>query len=168
MNLLDEEVFAVLLAIVVVGSVFAIAQVVRPKVIEPFTAIGLLNEECKIGEYPKEVFVGQNVTLCIFLDNHEGYPLLMKVKYKIGVSEELPTNTTPSPRPTIKEFEAVLDDGENVTMLVKVPITVNEGFVGKRVALIFELWIYDVDKHEWVYSGRWNHLYVKVLEAPIP
>ncbi len=168
MNILDDEVFAVLLAIVIVGSVFAIAQVIRPEVTEPFTAIGLLNEECRIGHYPKEVFQGQNLTLCIFLYNHMGYPLLMQVRYKIGTNETLPTNTTPSPQPVIKELEVLLDNNDNATILVQVPIAVGGEYVGKRVALIFELWIYDISKQEWVYTGRWNHLYVKVLEAPIP
>ena len=168
MNILDDEVFAVLLAIVVVGSVFAMAQIVRPEIVEPFTAIGLLNEECRIGDYPKEVLEGQNLTLCIFLYNHMGYPLLMQVRYKIGTNETLPTNTTPSPRPVIKEYEVLLNNNENTTTLVQVPITVSQEYVGKRVALIFELWVYDTSKHQWVYTGEWNHLYVKVLEAPIP
>ena len=168
MNILDEEVFAVLLAIIVVGSVFATAQILKPKVSEPFTAIGLLNEKCVIGEYPENVFPGENVTLCVFLYNHMGYPVLMNVKFKIGLESDLPTNSTPSPEPAIENFTVLLGHGENMTLPVKVPIVLSEKYVGKRVALIFELWIYDIDREEWVYSGRWNHLYVNVVEAPIP
>ena len=168
MNLLDDEVFAVIIAIIVVGSVFSGAQLLRPSVTEPFTAIGLLNENCKIGVYPDKVFRGENLTLCIFLYNYMGYPLLMQVRYKIGSNTTLPTNSTPSPMPTILVFNKLLDHGENTTFYVEVPIKVNESFVGKRIALIFELWIYDIDHDKWVYSGRWNHLYVEVLESPIP
>lgn len=168
MNLLDEEVFAVILALIVVGSIFSVAQLIRPNVTEPFTAIGLLNENCMIGDYPSKVFSGENITLCIFLYNHMGYPLLMQVRYKIGSNTTLPTNSTPSPVPTILIFDKLLDHGGNTTFLVEVPISVNESFVGKRIALIFELWFYDIDRDEWIYSGRWNHLYVEVLESPIP
>ncbi len=168
MNLLDDEVLAVLLAIIVVGSVFSAAQLLRPSVTEPFTAIGLLNENCKIGEYPSKVFRGENLTLCIYLYNHMGYPLLMQVRYKIGTNTTLPTNTTPSPMPTLLVYNKLLDNGENITFHVEVPVAVNESYVGKRIALIFELWIYDIDRGEWVYGGRWVHLYVEVLEPPIP
>jgi len=70
--------------------------------------------------------------------------------------------------PTIHVYDKLLDHGENITFYVEVPIKVNESFVGKRIALIFELWIYDIDHGKWVYSGRWGHLYVEVLESPIP
>lgn len=168
MNLLDEEVFAVILALIVVGAVFSVAQLIRPNVTEPFTAIGLLNEDCMIGDYPSKVFRGENITLCIFLHNHMGYPLLMQVRYKIGSNTTLPTNSTPSPVPTILIFDKLLDHSKNSTFLVEVPISVNESFVDRRIALIFELWFYDIDRDEWIYSGRWNHLYVEVLESPIP
>ncbi len=161
--ILDEEVFAVIMAIIVVGSVFGIAQVLRPSVVEPFTAIGLLNEECKIGDYPEIVVAGENITLCIFVHNYMGYPIYYKVVYKIGTNETLPTQNTSSPEPPVMEWKGFLDHNENTTF--KVAITVDRP--GKKIALIFELWLYDPDKDTWVYSGRWVHLYVDVLEAPV-
>jgi len=168
MNILNDEVFAVILAIMVIGSIFSVAEVLQPRIVEPFISIGLLNEECKIGDYPGEVFIGENLTLCLLLYNYMGYPVLVQVKYKIGTNETLPTNTTPSPRPAIMIFEKLLDHNENITLLIQVPIAVNKSYVGKEIALIFELWIYDVNQDNWVYSGIWNQLYVKVLEVPIP
>lgn len=158
-----EEVFAVIMAIIVVASVFAAAQVLRPKVIEPFTALGLLNENCVIGYYPREVVVGENVTLCIFVDNHMNEPIYYRVVYRIGTNNTIPTNTTPSPEPEIKEWRGVLNQGENTTFKVVVPIKYSGKTNTSRVALIFELWIYNVDNNEWVYTGRWNHLYVKLV-----
>lgn len=166
MDLLDEEVFAVILAITIIGSVIGIAQVLRPEVaVEPFTALGLLNSECRIGDYPDRVFPNQNLTLCIFVFNHMGYPILAQVRYKIGDRESLPTNTTPSPRDVIKIFEFLIDSGENVTRRIEVPIAIMEA---DEATLIFELWLYDIDRMEWVYSGRWNHLHVKVVRVPLP
>jgi len=168
MNILSDEVFAVILAIMVIGSIFSVVEVIQPRIIEPFISLGLLNEECKIGDYPREVFIGENLTLCLLLYNYMGYPVIMQVKYKIGTNETLPTNTTPSPQPVIMVFEKLLDHNENITLLIQVPIAVNKSYVGKEIALIFELWIYDVDHGNWVYSGIWDQLYVKVLEVPIP
>ncbi len=168
MNILDEEVFAVIMALVVVASVFAIAEVVRPKNPEPFTAIGLLNSKGKIGDYPTQVFPGENLSLKIYLANYLNQPALMQVRYKIGDNTTIPTNKTPSPKPVVKVFETILNTGENETIPAQIPIALGNEYVGRRVALIFELWIYNTTRHDWVYSGEWNHLYVKVVEAPIP
>lgn len=168
MDVLDEEVFAVIVALAVVGSVLGIAQVLRPEVVEPFTAVGLLNSECRIGDYPREVFEGEELRLCIFVYNHLGHPQLVMVKYKVGSRDSLPTNSSPSPEATIRSFEYLLRHGGNVTSPIRVPIPVGSGLVGREVAMIFELWLYDLGVGGWVYSGRWVHLYVKVREAPVP
>lgn len=162
--ILDDEVFAVILALIVVGSVFASAQVLRPRVTEPFTAIGLLNSELKIGDYPKTIVAGYNVTLGLFIDNHMGYPIYYRVYFKIGDNTTLPTANKSSPLKPVKYWEGFLDHGQNATF--KIVVSVPEP--GHRKALIFELWIYDPVNRTWVYTGRWNHLYVDVVEAPIP
>ncbi len=168
MDVLDEEVFAVIIALTIVGSALGIAQLLRPEVTEPFVAIGILSSDCRIGDYPKEVFEGEDVRLCIYLYNHLGHPQLMMVKYKLGSRDTLPTNTSGSPEETIKTFIFILNHGSNITKPISVPIPTGEGLVGKDVALIFELWLYDEGLGDWVYSGRWVHLYVKVREGPIP
>jgi len=160
--LLDDEVFAVLTAIVVVASVFSAAMLIREGyVAEPFTAIGLLNENCRIGEYPGYVRSNSTVTLCLYVYNHEGKPLYWKVVYRLGSNKTLPTNTTPSPEPAIQEWRGVLGHRQNSTfkVVVRIPeIPLNT----TRVTLIFELWAYDVNLHTWVYTGRWVHLHVNV------
>uniref|UniRef100_A0A7J3I8N0 DUF1616 domain-containing protein n=1 Tax=Ignisphaera aggregans TaxID=334771 RepID=A0A7J3I8N0_9CREN len=165
LNLLDEEVFAVIIAISVVGSAVAIAQILRPEIVEPFQAMGLLSEDLVIGDYPRIVYPRQNLSLGIFIYNHRPYPILVQVRYKIGNSTTLPTNTTPSPEPTIKIFEFLVDVKKNITQRVTVPIAVNKS--ANRVALIFELWIYSIEEREWVYTGIWNHIYVDVSKAPV-
>lgn len=167
MNLLDDEVFAVILAVIIAASILSIAQILRPEAVESFSAISILNENCKIGDYPDKVLNGENITLCVFIDNHMGYPAYFQVRYKIGDNETLPTNTTPSPQPTIMVFEVLLDNKANKTFKINIPVNVSEELVGSRVALIFELWMYDIDSNEWVYTGRWNHLYIRVLEVPL-
>ncbi|MEL9998400.1 MAG: hypothetical protein QXH99_07915, partial [Sulfolobales archaeon] len=111
MDVLDEEVFAVIIALAIVGSALGIAQLLRPEVTEPFVAIGLLSSGCRIGDYPKEVFEGEDARLCIYLYNHLGHPQLMMVKYKLGSRDTLPTNTSGSPGETIKTFIFILNHG---------------------------------------------------------
>ncbi len=168
MDVLDDEVFAVLIALTIIASVVGITQVLRPEATEAFVAIGLLDSECRVGEYPKEVFEGEYVKLCIFLYNHLGRPQLMRVDYKLGSRDTLPTNTSGSPEEVITSFKFLLSHGGNVTKPISALIPTGRGLVGKEVAMIFELWLYDEDLDGWVYSGRWVHLYVNVREAPIP
>ncbi len=167
MNLLDEEVFAVLLAVIVVASVFSIAMILRPENPEPFTAIGLLNVNCKIGDYPDKVFNGDNITLCIFIDNHLDYAAMFEVRYKIADPNSLPTNETPSPKDTILSWNVLLNKYQNTTFKVEVPVNISLANASSRVALVFELWRLDPETREWVYTGRWVHLYVRVLESPL-
>lgn len=158
--LLDEEVFAVVLAVSVVASAVGIALVLGPGGSEAFTAIGLLNSECRIGEYPVKAYNGSTLHLCLFIYNHMGEAIYYRVAYKIAASQgDMPTNTTPSPRPVIAEWKGVLGDGWNETTRVEVPVAAPSG--SSRVALVFELWVYRQGEG-WVYTGRWVHLYVNV------
>ncbi len=166
MNLLDRDVFAVLLALVVVATFFSLALMLRPH--EHFLLATLLNANCSIGTYPRAVVNGGNITLCLYLENHLGEPIYVQIRYKIGTNETLPTNSTPSPEPTLKTFETILEDRANVTLRMVVPVYVKPSLVGQRIALIFEVWIYDVDNDSWKYTGIWLHHYVKVYEVGTP
>lgn len=164
MNVISDEVFAVILAIVVVSSVISVATLLRPEVTEPFIAIGLLDGNCKLsGNYPKLVMVGSDVDLCLYIFNYKGYPVLAQVRYKIGRSHEIPTNTTPASLTSLKNFTKLLNHNEEALMRVKLPVIVNESLIGGSATLIFELWVYDVGRSAWVYSGQWTHLHIEVV-----
>lgn len=159
--LLDEEVFAVILAVTVVASIIGIAIVIRPEVTEPFTALGLLNKDCKMGEYPRTTPNGSYIDLCISVVNYMGKPVYYKVIYKIGDRETLPTNTTPSPVDNLAMWSGILIHGGNATTPVKIPVYVFDP-LPRRIALIFELWLYNTQIRNWEYTGRWAHLYINV------
>ncbi len=57
--LFDEEVLAVVAAVAVVGVALVSAVLLGPAVREPFSAIGLLGPEGRIGGYPSEVAAGR-------------------------------------------------------------------------------------------------------------
>ncbi|MCS7099817.1 MAG: hypothetical protein NZ925_05705, partial [Sulfolobales archaeon] len=122
MNVLDEEVFAVILAVSVIGSVLAASVALRPEPVEPFTSLGLLNSECKIGEYPREVYAGGEVELCVLVYNYVGYPVLAQVRYKIADRESIPTNTTPSRASALMNVTAVVPHRGELLRKIRVPI----------------------------------------------
>ncbi len=159
--LANNEVFAVILALVVVGSVLGAAQLIAPGVGEPFTALGLLNEDCLIGPYPRRVVNNSYLDLCVYVYNHMGRPIYYKVVYKIGGVDDLPTNATPSRAPVISEWRGVLGDNGNKTF--RVSVNVYSRSLLSNVTLIFELWIYNTDRNTWVYNGIWNHLHIQVV-----
>jgi len=161
--ILDEEVFAVIVALAVVASAVGIASIWRPQE-EGFVAIGLLDESCRIGLYPRSAAPGSNLTLCISVFNYLGRPAAYMVSYKVALnSSQLPTNTTPSSMIPLATWVGALGDRSNRTFLVKVSVP-GDAVVGSRVALVFELWLLDPRSGTWVYSGRWVHAWVQVVE----
>ena len=155
--IVDEEVLAVLTAIVVVGSALSIAMLI-PRKPEPFLAIGLLNERGYIGDYPTLIVAGEPVKLHVFLANHLGRAALLQVRVKLGSKGRIPSNSTPIDSPVLQNITVILEDGRNVT----VPITLRINQPGINLAIVFELWMFNTTTGSWVYTGRWNHLYVNV------
>ncbi len=162
----DREVVAVAAVLALVGSLIYAASLYRSKYIEPFTAIGLLNENCFFGGYPSVVVNGDNVSLCILLVNFNKTPALFRVVYRVATPSQLPSNSSPSGAPVLGTFLYALPPGANETFHVTVPVVVNESLLGERVALVFELWRYAPSSHSWVYTGKWVHIYVRVLPPP--
>jgi len=146
--------------------VFAAAQEFRRS--ESFSAIGLLNEDCVIGRYPSFVLEGENVTLCVYVYNHMNEPEAFRVVYRLGNQSSLPTNQTPSPAPELRSIAVVLDHGQEALLREAFPVPKGLAAPGGNATMIFELWAYDPRSGEWVYTGRWVHLHVRVEEAPLP
>lgn len=155
--IIDEEVLAVLTALVIVGSVLSIAMLI-PRKPEPFLAIGLLNEKGYIGDYPTTIVAGEPVRLNVFLANYLGRVALLQVRVKLGSRGWIPSNSTPLDAPALQNITVVLEDGKNLT----VPVTLKISEPGINRAIVFELWMFNTTSGTWVYTGRWNHLYVNV------
>jgi uncharacterized membrane protein len=157
--IVDDEVFAVLMAIVIVSCAIAIAMTI-PRKTEPFSAIGVLNEMGKIGDYPRTVVSGSPLKLNVFMDNHEGKATAFMVLVKLGSRGNIPSNTTPLSSAPIWNYTIVLNDGGNIT----IPVELNLSGEGKNIAIVFELW--EFNSSRWVYTGRWCHLYVNLTRGP--
>lgn len=157
---LDDEVLAVLTAIVTVACVLAAALLI-PRQVEPFLALGLLGEKGKIGDYPSTILAGEPVRLHVFVMNHLGRPAALKVVAKLGSRSSIPNSTAPLDAPVIWERIIVLAHGQNAT----IPVQLTVEREGVNVALVFELWMLNTTSGAWVYTGRWNHLYVNVTRG---
>ncbi|MEM0024625.1 MAG: DUF1616 domain-containing protein [Thermofilaceae archaeon] len=158
--ILNDEVMAVLTAIVSVACVLAAALSI-PRSVEPFLALGLLGEKGKIGDYPTRVLTGEPVRLNIFVMNHIGRAAALKVIAKLGSRGNIPSNSTPLNATPIWEYTIILNHGQNVTIPVQLTIERE----GVNLALVFELWALNTTSGTWVYTGRWNHLYINVTKG---
>ncbi len=159
--IVDEEVFAVILAVVVVVSVLGIALSI-PRNPEPFTAIGLLDQNCRIGNYPREVPVGYPIELCVFISNNLGRPALLQARIKISYNGSIPTNTTPLAMDGVLNITVFLPHEGNTTR--KFSVTLPEA--GERIVIAGELWEMDLDSGKWLYTGRYVFIRVNATGTP--
>lgn len=165
--ILDQEVFAVLVAISVIASIVGVAMILRPDTPEPFSVIALLNEDCKLGDLPRTITANSSLKLCIFLSNNMGKPIYYKVVYRIGDRMSIPSKENPSNAPVLSEWFVVLDNKANITIPINVRVMVDPP-LPSNASLIFELWRYDTSTSSWVYTGLWVHHFVTVTVPIVP
>lgn len=162
--MLDEEVKAVVLAIIVVASVFAVAQAMRAgTVVEPFSALGLLGPKMKIGDYPKVVLVNETIRLYLYVGNYEGKVMYYVIYAKLGDRSTLINESIPADAPILAEYKTILPHGANTT----IPIEISIDKPMENARLIFEMWILDPDSKELRYHGRWNQLWLNITTPEI-
>lgn len=161
--MIDEEVTAVVLAIIVVAGTFAASQaLLAGRVVEPFSELGLLGPKMKIGDYPKAVLANDTFKLYLYVGNHEGRVMYYVVLAKLGDRATFINETVPADAPVIATYEVILPHGHNVT--VPVELSIPEPKVNAR--LIFEMWV--LDGGELKYHGRWVQLWVNVTAPAVP
>ena len=163
-KLIDEEVKAVILAIIIVVGVFSIAQLIASgRVVEPFSAIGLLGPKMKIGDYPKNVLVNQTINLYLFIDNHEGHLMYYVIYAKLGNKSTMINENVSANAPILDRYEIILPHGENIT----IPVSLKIQRPYRNARLIFEMWIYDPVNETLRYHGRWVQLWINVTAPTV-
>ena len=161
--MIDDEVKAVIMAIVIVAGALSIAQIAMSgRVSEPFSALGLLGPSMKIGDYPKTVLVNQSIRLYLYIDNHEGCTMYYIIYAKLGdKSTEISENKS-ADAPIIYTYEVILSHGMNTT----IPVSLKFNKPATNARLIFEMWIYDPEARSPRYHGRWTQLWLNIT-APM-
>jgi len=160
--ILDEEVLAVIAAIVIVASIFAIVQLINSgRVVEPFSELGILGPNMKIGDYPKEVIAGFPFKLYLYLGNHEGKSVYYRILIKLGNKTSIINETTPLNSTPIMEVRRILT--HNSTCIYPLDITLYTPGINKR--LIIEMWVYNETTKSFTYYGRWNQLWLNITSS---
>lgn len=157
--MIDDEVKAVAIIILLLSAVVAVYPIFEEgRIVEPFSELGLLGPLGKLGDYPRQLVVGQEFNLFLYVGNHEGRSEYYRVEAKVGDQSMNVSDTEPLGVPVFRSWEAVLLNESNTT----IPITLSLGEAGLNRRLVFELWRYDSGSHVFVYHQRWTQLWLNV------
>lgn len=158
---LDEKIQAVIMiALLALGILTAAPVILGDRVVEPFSELGILGPNMKLGDYPREILSGENIDLYLYLGNHEGTIIYYRVQAKLGDQSTNVSDTMPYQGEILSTYERVLDDENNCT--IPISISLIETGINKRV--VFELYEYKSEIREFEYEGNWVQLWVNVTE----
>ena len=142
---------------------FSVFQVtLADRVVEPFSELGVLGPNMKLGDYPREVGVGEDFGLYLYLGNHEGRSMYYRVLVKLGDQAVNVSDSEPMEAPAVAFYEAFLPDGGNETL----PIVLSLAETGVNSRLVFELHGYDTEMDGFEYMGQWCQLWLNVTAPP--
>ena len=161
--MIDEEVSAAVLVILLVAGVIVFSQFFTSRVVEPFSELGVLGPGMKIGDYPKTVLVNETFKLYLYIGNHEGHAVYYRVYIKTGSKGTFVNETVPADAPVVAFYEAILASGQNKT--IPIELSLRKPMVNCR--LIFEMWILNPETREFNYHGRWCQLWLNVTSPEI-
>lgn len=160
--MIDEDLRTVIVGLLLVIAGFTLFQAFfADRVVEPFSELGILGPELKIGDYPREVVVGEEFDLYLYLGNHMGSVEYYRVDVKLGSRDVNVSDSEPYSAPVLTSYEAVLLDESNTT----IPITLSLPVSGVNKRLVFEMHRYDEAIGDFVYHERWNQLWLNVSET---
>ncbi|MEM3437497.1 MAG: DUF1616 domain-containing protein [Nitrososphaerales archaeon] len=160
--MIDEEVQAVVLAIIVVIGAFSVSQAfIAGRVVEPFSELAILGPNKKIGDYPKNLTVSENFNLYLYIGNHEGKVMYYRVYVKLGNQSSIINESTPLNTPPIAYYETIL--ANNQTWLKSITLHIDEPGINYR--LVFELWVYRPEEGIFTYHERWCQLWLNVTSS---
>jgi uncharacterized membrane protein len=158
-SIVDEEVTAVVLALILIVGVFAVAQpFFANRVVDPFSELAILGPNKKIGDYPKSLVAGEKFTLFIYVGNHEGSSTYYRVYAKLGNrSSTINANVSLTVAP-MAQYDVILQN--NQTWLQPTTLQIDTAAINHR--LVFELWRYRPQERTFVYDSKWVQLWLNV------
>jgi uncharacterized membrane protein len=155
--LIDDEVTALVLALIVVGGMFAVSStLLGERISEPFSEIAVLGPEMKMSDYPNSTQVNETLNLYLYVANYEAQTTYYIVYVKLGSSNTIVNATQPANAPIISSYEIILPIEQNTTL----PIKLTFGKPMTDAKLIFEMWT--LEKEGIQYSGKWNQLWLNI------
>ncbi len=155
----NDELRALVLVPIILAAALTAYQGFSPKTpAEVFSELAILGPNMKAADYPKELLMGQEFDLYLYVGNHEGRAAYYMILVKLGNGLDFINETVPMNAPVLKEYDRVLASGE--TWINPVTLSVNQ--TGVNLRLVFEMWIYNEQLNDFRYYGRWNQLWLNV------
>lgn len=157
--MIDDEVKAV--ALILVGLMAAVAVypiLAESRIVEPFSELGVLGPNGKLGDYPRELAVGQPFSLFLYVGNHEGRSEYYRVLVKLGNQSSNVSDAVAFDAPVVANWDVLLPNESNST----IPITLSVPRAGLNQRLVFELHRFEPGVDLFVYHQRWNQLWMNV------
>jgi uncharacterized membrane protein len=159
--MVDREVKIAALSLV---SLLAIVAIVYPTISAydnsafAFSELAVLGPGQSLAGYPRQLVTGQTFLLYAYIENHEGNAEYYQVLVKLGNQSTSVSNSTAANAPVIFKNSAVLLNNQSLEF----PIYLSISNIGLNQRLIFELWIYDMAKSGFSYTGIWNQIWINV------
>jgi uncharacterized membrane protein len=150
--------YVIMLVILSLGVLTAVPPILPDRVVEPFTELGILGPNLKLGDYPESVEIGESFTLYLYLGNHESRVMYYRTLVKFGDELSFASETEPMDAPVIASYDHVVLNENNVTR----QMSLSAEITGTNRRLVFELYKYDEDAGDFVYSGEWVQLWMNV------
>ncbi|MFH2112169.1 MAG: DUF1616 domain-containing protein [Candidatus Bathyarchaeota archaeon] len=158
---IDEKIQgAVILALLAYAALTVAPIILGDRIVEPFSELGVLGPGMKLGGYPREVEAGEDMSLYLYLGNHERRPTYYQVQVKLGDRSMNVSDSESYPGAVLSSYRHVLDNEANYTR--SIVISVKEPGLNRR--LVFELQKYSPDEGRFVYDGVWVQLWLNVTE----
>jgi len=150
--------YVLILVIASLSLLTAVPPILPERIVEPFSELGILGPNMKLGDYVEEVEVGEPFSLFLYVGNHEGRAMYYRTLVKLGGQDDYATETDPMDAPVLADYEHVIMNKGNSTT----PVTLSIGRPGINSRLVLELYKYDEDIHDFVYSGQWAQIWMNV------
>jgi Predicted membrane protein len=155
----DEQIAIFALIVVIIIGGFLVSNYFLANLNKnPYSSLGILGPNGKIGDYPKNLKLGQNFTLYLYVENEEGHIMYYQVLVKIGNATSIVNQTNYLNVPPIATYSFILLNHQNETRKITLAINVT----GENIKLIFELWAYSVNQNSFKYINIWDQLFVNV------
>jgi uncharacterized membrane protein len=161
---IDDEIKFVALALIgIMMAVTAYPVLSANRIVEPFSELGVLGPNGKLGDYPREVVVGEKFNLFLYVGNQEGRSSYYRVLVKLGDQSQNVSDTTPLDAPVLTSRDFVLMNGQNQTE----PLTLSVDRAGLNLRLVFEMYRFESNSSKFVYNQRWTQIWMNVTSPVV-
>ena len=132
----DEKIqTTIIILLIAYGMLVATPILIGKQVVEPFSELGVLGPNMKLGDYPRNIETGEPIDLYLYLGNHEGRTSFYRVFVKLGDQSSNVSETEAYLGEVLYHYDQILLDKTNHT--TPFSLILNDQGVNRRI--VFEL-----------------------------